>query len=101
MKMLLQVRIPNKEFNEAVLDGSAGEKMQKIIEDSKAQSVFMMELNGQRAALMIIDMENESQIPKFAEPWFLQFNANVEFHVVMSPEDLERANLKGLGKKWG
>lgn len=28
------------------------------------------------------------------------FNAEVEFHIVMSPEDLERAGLDELGKKW-
>jgi hypothetical protein len=100
MKMLLQVRIPHKEFNEAVKDGSAGKKMRKIFQDSNAQSVFMTEFNGQRGALMIVDMNNESQIPALAEPWFLQFNADVEFHVVMSLDDLERAGLEDLGKKW-
>jgi hypothetical protein len=74
--------------------------MHRIIEASKPQSVFLTELNGQRAALLIVDMENESQIPAFAEPWYLQFNADVEFHVVMSPDDLERAGLEDLGRKW-
>jgi hypothetical protein len=100
MKMLLHVKIPHTEFNAAVRDGSAGEKMHRIIEASKPQSVFLTELNGQRAALLIVDMENESQIPAFAEPWYLQFNADVEFHVVMSPDDLERAGLEDLGRKW-
>jgi len=35
-----------------------------------------------------------------AEPWFLTFNAHVEFRVAMTPEDLGRANLDALGKKW-
>lgn len=29
------------------------------------------------------------------------FNAAVEFHVVMSPEELQQAGLDALGKKWG
>jgi hypothetical protein len=40
-------------------------------------------------------------VPSLAEPWFLGFNAHVEFSVVMTPEDLGRAGLEALGKKWG
>ena len=36
-----------------------------------------------------------------SEPFFLTFNASVEFHVVMSPDDLAQAGLDALGEKWG
>ena len=32
-----------------------------------------------------------TQIPAFAEPWFLAFNAQIELHPVMTPEDLAKA----------
>jgi hypothetical protein len=32
--------------------------------------------------------------------WFLTFNANVEFKVVMTPDDLKKAGLDEIGKKW-
>ena len=98
--MLMQVRIPHKEFNAAVKDGSVGEKIKRIIEDTKPQAVYFTEYNGQRGAVMIVDMADPSKVPSFAEPWFLTFNADVEFHVVMTPEDLGRAGLNELGKKW-
>ena len=41
-----------------------------------------------------------AEIPVLAEPWFLTFNANVEFRVAMTPDDLSRSNLEALGKKW-
>jgi len=41
-----------------------------------------------------------SQVPSFAEPWFLKFNADCEFRIVMSPNDLKDAGLEALGKKW-
>ena len=31
---------------------------------------------------------------------FLTLNAEVEFRIAMTPEDLGRANLDALGKKW-
>ena len=50
---------------------------------------------------MIVDLADPSQIPSIAEPLFLAFTANVEFHPVMSPDDLARAGLDELRKKWG
>jgi len=49
---------------------------------------------------VIINVEYVSKIPAFAEPWFLTFNANVEFRIAMTPADLEKAGLEELGKKW-
>ena len=36
-------------------------------------------------------MQDASQIPAIAEPWFLAFNASTEFHPVMVPDDLAKA----------
>ncbi len=35
-----------------------------------------------------------------AEPWFLTFNADCEFRIAMTPEDLAKVGLEELGKKW-
>jgi len=48
-----------------------------------------------------VDVAKPSDVPRLAEPWFLNFNAEVRFRIVMKPEDLAQADLEGLGKKWG
>jgi hypothetical protein len=98
--MLLQVRIPHESFNAAVRDGSAGDKLKRILEATKPEVVYFTEQDGERGAIMIVNLEDPSKVPMFAEPWFLTFNADVEFRVAMTPEDLARAGLDALGKKW-
>jgi hypothetical protein len=100
MRMLLQVRIPHQEFNAAVRDGSVEGKMKRILDETKAEAVYFTEYEGQRGAIMIINIDDPSEVPKFAEPWFLSFNADVQFHIVMTPEELGRAGLAEIGKKW-
>jgi hypothetical protein len=46
------------------------------------------------------NVTDPSQIPAFAEPFFLSFNAEVRFHIAMTPEDLGRAGLEALGKRY-
>ncbi len=100
MRMLLQVKIPHQEFNAAVRDGSVEGKMKQILEATKPEAVYFTEYDGHRGAIMIINIKDSSEVPKFAEPWFLSFNADVQFHIVMTPEELGRAGLEKLGKKW-
>jgi uncharacterized protein (DUF885 family) len=98
--MLLHVRIPHEEFNAAVRDGSVGRKMKQILDETRAEAVYFTEYDGRRGAIMIINIKDPSEVPKFAEPWFLLFNADVQFHIAMTPEELGRAGLEEIGKKW-
>ena len=100
MRMLLHVKIPHEPFNTAVKEGTAGTKMHRILDELKPEAVYFTEYQGRRGAIMIVNVDNPSKVPTFSEPWFLLFNADCEFHIVMLPEDLARAGLDELGKKW-
>jgi hypothetical protein len=45
---------------------------------------------------------DSSQIPAFAEPWFLAFNAKVELHPAMTMEDLKNSasGMEGAVRKY-
>ena len=101
MRMLLNVSIPHEPFNAAVRDGSAGPTLQRILQEIKPEAAYFTEQDGRRGAVLIVDVQDASQIPSLAEPWFLNFQADCEFRIVMSPEDLARAGLDELGKRWG
>ena len=100
MRMLLHVKIPHEEFNAAVRDGSVEKKMKKILEETKPEAIYFTEYEGRRGAIMVININDPSEVPKFAEPWFLSFKADVQFRIAMTPEELGRGGLEKLGKKW-
>jgi hypothetical protein len=98
--MLLDVQLPLEPFNSAVRDGTVGAKLAKILDALKPEAAYFTERNGHRGAILVVDLPNPSAVPALAEPWFLTFQAEVRFHVVMSPDDLKRAALEDLGKRW-
>jgi len=100
MRILLKVTLPHDTFNAAVKDGSVGQKIKRILDEIKPEAVYFTEFNGHRTAILIVDMTDSSQIPALCEPFFLQFNADCESHLMMTPADLAKAGLEELGKKW-
>jgi hypothetical protein len=98
--MILHARFPHHTFNAAVKDGSAGPKIKRILDQLKPEAAYFAEYGGTRGAILIVDVADASKIPSFAEPWFLLFNADVELHPAMTPQDLARAGLEDLGKEW-
>jgi hypothetical protein len=97
----MHLELPLEPFNTAVRDGSAPQKMQRILEALKPEAAYFTEYNGKRGGTLVVNIDDPSQIPFYAEPWFLTFNAQVEFRIAMTPEDLGRAHLDALGKQWG
>ena len=90
MRVLVKVNIPVEAGNEAAKAGKLGTTIQSILADLKPEAVYFTDDKGQRTAFLFLDMQDASQIPAIAEPWFLAFNASIEIHPVMVPEDLMR-----------
>jgi len=101
MRMIMLVQFPIEPFNTLVREGTVGAKIREILEETKPESAYFCERTGQRGGIFVVDVAEASDIARLAEPWFLTLNATVEFRVAMTPEDLGRANLDALGKKWG
>lgn len=100
MKMLVNVTFPIEPFNSMVKSGTAGEIIGRVIDDIKPDAIYFTELDGNRGAVMVVNVPSASAVPKIAEPWFLNFDAECEFKIAMTPDDLMQADLTNLGKKW-
>jgi hypothetical protein len=98
--MLVYVTIPHEPFNMAVREGTAGKKLQKVLDAIKPQAAYFTEQDGNRGAVLVVDLKDASAIPSIAEPWYLSFNAKCEFRIAMTPEDLGRSGLDQIAKSW-
>ena len=101
MKMLMTVEMPHEPFNSMVRAGTVGPTLGRILEAMKPEAAYFTEHDGTRGAIFVIEVAHGSDVPRFAEPFFLNFEAYCKFRILMSPEDLQRAGLDELGKKWG
>lgn len=100
MKMLVNVILPIEPFNSLVRSGKASEILGRIIDDIQPEMIYFTEIEGNRGAVMIVDIKDASSIPAVAEPWFLNFEGACEFKPVMTPDDLMRADIAKLAAKW-
>jgi Domain of unknown function (DUF3303) len=91
MRFLLKANIPVESGNAAAKAGKLGATIQSILADLKPEAAYFTDDNGQRTAFLFLEMKDASQIPAIAEPWFLAFNASIEIHPVMVPDDLAKA----------
>ena len=66
MRMLMHVRFPLEPFNSAVRNGTAGEKIQRILESIKPEAVYFTEQNGHRGGTLVVNVKDSSEVPALA-----------------------------------
>ena len=90
MRFLIHARIPTEDGNKMVQDPNFLRKIETYINKVKAEATYFFEADGNRVAAFIVDIQNADQIPVLAEPLFSGMGAHVEFHPVMSLDDLKK-----------
>jgi hypothetical protein len=100
MRMMLTASFPNEPFNDLARAGTVGPIIREILGRLKPEAAYFVEDDGRRSAVLVVDVPDQSQIPFYAEPFFLKFNATCRFRIAMTPEDLAKADLESLGRMW-
>lgn len=101
MKMLMMVECPNEPFNSLIKAGTAGQLIERILASIKPEAAYFTEQDGMRGGIFLVDVNEPSDIPALAEPFFLNFNASCKFRIMLSAQDLQKADLGRLGQTWG
>jgi hypothetical protein len=96
MRMMARVTIPAEAGNRAIKGGTLPKVMQQTIERWKPEAAYFTTFDGRRTAYFVFDLPEPSAIPVFAEPFFVEMEAEVQFSPVMNGEDLQKG-LSSLG----
>ena len=94
MRTMLRWTMPVERGNMAVADGSLAKAFEQLFEMIKPEATYFYPENGKRAALVVFDMADPSEIAGIAEHLFSSLDADLSFTPVMNGDDLQ----KGLAK---
>jgi len=103
MRYIMKMRMSIEKGNLALKDPQFGHKMSDLLAQIKAEAAYFTTLCGQRGAFIVVNINDASELPAIAEPFFLWLNADIDWYPVMKPEDLGKAGpaIEAAVKKWG
>ncbi len=90
MRMMARILIPVEAGNKGIQSGALPKVIQQMAERWKPEATYFTTFDGQRTAFIVFDLPDSSAIPVFAEPFFNELNASVEFAPTMNAEDLQK-----------
>jgi hypothetical protein len=64
--------------------------LNRVMGEIKPEAAYFTALDGKRTGLIFFDLQEPSQIPAIAEPFFGLVNAAIELCPVMTPEDVQK-----------
>jgi hypothetical protein len=104
MKFIMKVTIPNKYGNDLLKDPKKfGNTMKELLAGAKAEAAYFTTFCGNRGGYIVVNMDDASQLPAIAEPFFFALHADIDWLPVMTPEDLGKGlpAVEAAVKKWG
>jgi len=90
MRVLLKATLDTDKGNEAIRSGKMPELIKEIVDHIKPEAAYFGPLSGRRTALLFFDLKDSSDLPSLGEPFFTQFNAEIEVTPIMNGEDLQK-----------
>jgi hypothetical protein len=102
MRFVMKVRMSLERANEALSDPQFGQKMNELLTEIKAEAAYFTTFSGQRGAYIVVNLNDVSEMPLVAEPFFLWLDADIDWFPVMKPEDLAKAgpSIGAAVQKW-
>jgi hypothetical protein len=99
---MLKASIPVETGNAAAKSGTLATKMKSIIDELKPEAAYFIAHDGKRTAVWVLNINDSSELPKIAEPFFLAMNASIEVVPCMNADDLARASqhIEAAAKKY-
>jgi hypothetical protein len=90
MRVMAKIDIPAESGNAAIKDGRVETAVKQLAERWHPEAMYFGTFDGQREMFAVFDMADPSEIPVFAEPFFLGMGARVQIVPVMNGDDLQK-----------
>ena len=102
MRVLVKASVPTEAGNKMVKRPDFPEMMRGILAELKPEAAYYLAIDGRRTAMFIVNIDNSSQVPSVAEPFWLAMGADVEIVPVMNQEDFNQAgpSIAAAAKKY-
>jgi hypothetical protein len=104
MKYIMRIKMASgEEGNNVLKDPLFGKKMQDALTEVKSEAAYFGTICGSRGGYIVVNIDDASQIPAIAEPFFIWLKAEIDFYPVMTIQDLGKAgpSIEAAFKKWG
>jgi hypothetical protein len=98
MRFIIRAKIPTEAGNKMVKDPNFLKNLEDYMNKAKPEAAYFFEADGNRVMAFIVEMQSVDEIPALAEPLFQGMGANVEFHPVMSFDDLKKALPRSISR---
>jgi hypothetical protein len=103
MRFMISARMPTQKANAAIKGGGFPQTLQSVMEELQPEAAYFTDVDGARGGYFIVNMDDASELPAKAEPLYFALGAEIEVHLVMTPEDLQKATpaLEQAAQKYG
>lgn len=96
MRMLMKVQMPTDTGNEAIKNGSLPEVIGSSLEALNAEAAYFIAEDGMRTALIFFEMDDSSDIPPAAEPFFMGLGASITLQPAMNVDEMRAGVAKAM-----
>jgi hypothetical protein len=93
---MLKATMDTEKGNEAIRSGRMPDVIRNAMEKLRPEAAYFGPEGGRRTCWMVLDLQDSSQLPPMAEPFFTELNAEVTVVPIMNAEDLQKG-LSQLG----
>lgn len=96
MRTLIKLEIPAEAGNAAIKNGSLQKTLEWATTELHPEAAYFTAVDGNRGGYLVVDLKEESDIPRIAEPFFM-LGGQVEFAPVMTVQDVTAGLEKAFG----
>jgi hypothetical protein len=96
MRMLMKVQMPTASGNEAIRQGTLPQVMASSLEALKAEAAYFVAEDGMRTAFIFFEMDDPTDIPPAAEPFFLGLGASITLSPAMNVDEMQAGVSKAM-----